>query len=61
VENGPATGERPGVPGTGHGLTGLRERVEARSGRLTAAPTANGGWLVQADLPQPGPSSGSTH
>jgi signal transduction histidine kinase len=51
VENDGATGERPGLSGTGRGLTGLRERVQQQGGQLLAGPTARGGWLVQARLP----------
>jgi signal transduction histidine kinase len=53
VDNGPARTERTGVPGTGRGLTGLRERIQQQGGQLTAGPTAPGGWLVQASLPHP--------
>jgi signal transduction histidine kinase len=35
----------------GHGLAGMRERVIACGGALTAGPTAGGGWSVEADLP----------
>ncbi|GIM88400.1 two-component sensor histidine kinase [Paractinoplanes toevensis] len=52
VENDPAAAEPPGVPGTGHGLTGLRERIQQRGGQFTAGPTERGGWLVRASLPQ---------
>ncbi|MEU8233674.1 histidine kinase [Actinoplanes sp. NPDC048967] len=41
----------PGLPsGGGHGLTGMRERVEVLGGRLTAGPAA-GGWRVETVLP----------
>jgi signal transduction histidine kinase len=46
-------GTRAGVvsaPG-GHGLTGMRERVEALHGTLQAGPLAEGGWAVRASLP----------
>jgi signal transduction histidine kinase len=36
--------------GSGLGLTGLRERVEARGGRLEAG-ASNGGWQLRAGLP----------
>lgn len=39
------------VIGTGRGLTGLRERIQQQGGRLTAGPTSDGGWLVEAGLP----------
>ncbi|MEU0387348.1 sensor histidine kinase [Streptomyces chartreusis] len=35
----------------GFGLVGLRERVEAVEGTLTAAPTDDGGWQVTAAFP----------
>ncbi|MGC9544790.1 sensor histidine kinase [Streptomyces sp. UG1] len=35
----------------GFGLVGLRERVEAVEGALTAAPTDDGGWRVTAAFP----------
>jgi signal transduction histidine kinase len=39
-------------PGGGHGLTGMRERVEVLGGRLEAGP-AGGGWRVGTVLPEP--------
>jgi len=47
---------RPGpVPaGSGHGLTGLRERVEVLGGRLEAGPAPDGrGWRLASRLPAP--------
>ena len=42
----------PGVrPGTGSGLSGLRGRVEMVGGTLTAGPTSDGGFEVDAVLP----------
>ncbi|MEU0031150.1 histidine kinase [Streptomyces sp. NPDC006335] len=35
----------------GFGLVGLRERVQAVEGALTAVPTGDGGWRVTADFP----------
>ncbi|MFC7549000.1 sensor histidine kinase [Plantactinospora sp. GCM10030261] len=37
-------------PGGGHGITGMRERVEVLGGRLTAGPTGTG-WRVATVLP----------
>jgi signal transduction histidine kinase len=39
------------LPGSGAGLIGLRERVALLGGTLTAGPTGDGGWRVQAWLP----------
>ncbi|MFF0448410.1 sensor histidine kinase [Streptomyces sp. NPDC004609] len=45
----------PGAPahqrGGGHGLLGMRERVSALGGRLSAGPRYGGGFRVQAILP----------
>jgi signal transduction histidine kinase len=38
--------------GTGNGLAGLRERVDACGGSLRAGPAAGGGWLVAARIPR---------
>jgi signal transduction histidine kinase len=51
VDNGPArAGPRPGLTGTGRGLSGLRERVLQTGGSFGAGATADGGWRVQAQL-----------
>ena len=44
--------------GGGHGLTGMRERVEVLGGRLTAGPAA-GGWRVATVLPAAQPVAGT--
>jgi signal transduction histidine kinase len=53
VENGPSPGTVPGAngQGTGRGLAGMKERVAACGGSVTAGPTPSGGWLVRAELP----------
>jgi signal transduction histidine kinase len=38
--------------GTGNGLRGLRERLNASGGRLEAGPTADGGWQTRAHIPR---------
>lgn len=53
VENAPAERESSlDGSGTGNGLRGLRERVDACGGRLSAGPTTSHGWLVSAQLPR---------
>jgi signal transduction histidine kinase len=60
VAGGPADGltvevtNTPGestVPGGGHGLVGLAERVALAGGRLAHGPEPDGGWRVAAWLP----------
>ena len=51
------TDDAPGEPprstaGGGHGLLGMRERVEALGGTLDAGPVPSGGWAVSATLPK---------
>jgi signal transduction histidine kinase len=47
-----ATATAPGLPGVGggHGLVGLRERVERAGGSLLAGPSGNG-WTVEVAVP----------
>ncbi|HEY2306149.1 MAG TPA: histidine kinase [Streptosporangiaceae bacterium] len=42
--------ERPGIPGTGHGIVGMRERIGAFGGWLVAEPLARG-FRVRAEVP----------
>ncbi|MFU8872809.1 sensor histidine kinase [Micromonospora sp. SL4-19] len=44
-----------GIPPGGRGLIGMRERIEALGGRLTAGPRPDGGFHVRAILPRPAP------
>jgi signal transduction histidine kinase len=46
-------GDQPTTPdaGGGHGLIGMRERVQAIGGKLEAGPRADGGFTVKAVLP----------
>ena len=47
----PVPGAQP-VPGAaGHGIVGMRERVAMLGGTLSAGPTSDGGYLVEAVLP----------
>ena len=48
VTNRRAGGGRHPAAGSGAGLIGLRERVALVGGTLTAGPTADGGWQVDA-------------
>ncbi|MFC5752983.1 sensor histidine kinase [Actinomadura rugatobispora] len=40
-----------GVPDGGHGLVGMRERATMLGGRFSAGPAAEGGFVVEAELP----------
>jgi len=48
--------EAPALPPSGHGLAGMRERVELLGGVLAAGPTPDHGWSVTVDLPQREPT-----
>jgi signal transduction histidine kinase len=47
---------RPPSPGTGKGLTGMRERLQALGGRLEAGPRRERGFRVRAWIPADSPS-----
>jgi signal transduction histidine kinase len=40
-----------GVPGAGRGIAGMRERVAAAGGKLSAGPKRGGGYQVRATVP----------
>jgi signal transduction histidine kinase len=42
---------RPALFEEGHGLAGMRERITALGGSVSAAPVAGGGFRVSASLP----------
>ncbi|GLW30551.1 hypothetical protein Areg01_34910 [Actinoplanes regularis] len=52
------THAEPGDPGdtdsTGHGIAGMRERVDALGGFLRVGPAAGSGFMVQASIPVAG-------
>jgi signal transduction histidine kinase len=48
--SGARNGREPEL-GSGHGITGMRERAEALGGSLSAGPANDGGFLVTASLP----------
>ena len=45
------TGSRSSLPGSGHGLIGIRQRVAMHGGELKFGQTDNGGFLLEAILP----------
>ena len=42
---------RNGIPGSGLGLVGMRERVAVLGGALEAGRRIEGGWQVRATIP----------
>lgn len=46
-------GDRGVWPGTngGHGITGMRERVQLHGGNVAAGPADGGGFAVRASIP----------
>ncbi|MFF4020276.1 sensor histidine kinase [Streptomyces sp. NPDC001843] len=52
VTNPPGT-PRTDTPGSGYGLVGLRERVTALGGDLSAGPAGAGAWRLAARIPHP--------
>lgn len=53
VVNGPPRKPVSQLPGPGHGLLGMRERIAMLGGDLDAGPTSEGGYAVTAVLPLP--------
>ncbi|MET7376679.1 sensor histidine kinase [Micromonospora arida] len=51
VENSPADVPPTAEGGSGHGLTGMRERATSLGGTFTAGPLPDGGYAVAAELP----------
>ncbi len=51
VELASGSGGAPRLTSGGHGLVGMKERVAVFGGSLTAGPTPDGGFLVQARMP----------
>jgi signal transduction histidine kinase len=47
----PTDGNGPGPGATGHGITGMRERVQLYGGTLRTGPRPGGGYEVTATLP----------
>jgi signal transduction histidine kinase len=54
VRNGPTASNGLATMPSGHGLTGLRERVAVIGGSLDAHPTGDGGFVLAATMPVPG-------
>ena len=50
VDNGVSASEPKAGFGGGHGLSGMRERIERAGGTMSAGPTA-GGWRVELEVP----------
>ncbi|WNV87846.1 histidine kinase [Umezawaea sp. Da 62-37] len=59
VDDGASPGAPPVGTGGGHGLIGMRERVLAHGGTITAGPGSTSGWRVTAHLPLATPRVGS--
>ena len=51
VENDAAAPHAKPLVGGGHGLVGLRERIQRLGGQFSADPTSRGGWAVDVHLP----------
>jgi signal transduction histidine kinase len=53
-DGGPDAQHRPASPAAGHGIVGMRERMAAFGGWLTAEPLAGRGFRVTAEIPAGG-------
>ncbi|GLW06554.1 hypothetical protein Misp01_16840 [Microtetraspora sp. NBRC 13810] len=51
VRNGPAAAPPAGLPSSGRGIPGMRERAGALGGTLSARQLPGGGWSLTASLP----------
>ncbi|MGW5163394.1 hypothetical protein ACWEPN_48620 [Nonomuraea wenchangensis] len=51
IRNGPPPTVIERLPSSGRGLAGMRERVRALGGTLSAGPDGEGGWMLAASLP----------
>jgi signal transduction histidine kinase len=54
VRNPTDSANRAGAPGGGHGLIGMRQRVEIYDGRLESGPLPDGTFRVRAEIPVAG-------
>ncbi len=57
TDNGTGAARSTPGPGTGHGITGMRERAGMYGGEFSAAPRAGGGFRVSARFPLTGTAS----
>jgi signal transduction histidine kinase len=51
TDSGPGGAHAAALPGGGHGIVGMRERVRVYGGELSARPRAGGGFVVRARIP----------
>ncbi|HEY3683068.1 MAG TPA: sensor histidine kinase [Streptosporangiaceae bacterium] len=59
ADDGPSRTAPRRRPGGGQGLIGMRERIAAYDGTLTAGPLARGGFRVVAEIPRTEPGAAS--
>lgn len=52
-DDGRSRGSRPATPGSGHGITGIRERAALFHGTVQAEPVPGGGFRLVVELPIP--------